>query len=364
MIDKLKLYTDDYEIKQGAALIIQPEKITYNKTNEKTPKKGFFSSGKKIVFFDEKKKPILGEKAFLNNKDNLPYSVDIKSPDHLSVEFNPSKIFHNHNYYSITNQQLGIVCNQLQKDLDEKGIKLNINDMKVSRIDLAQNYKMKYPYINYSNLFGLLSGKRLKSSSYPSYYSFRNKSREVVFYDKLLELKEVQKLDFLKFGINENENILRNELRFKNAKTTKNNLELEKINQLFQLDHYHHLKKQFSGIVLNLVFNTKPRDDIVKMNLNRELELLQFCKENYKRNSLSNYFQMIGLDNISEKFGSLENFKKTLLRAGYNKSYVYSQIRELQKKFKIYSQVTKKYENENSISMLYDEVFNHVKKVA
>ncbi|GAI57932.1 unnamed protein product, partial [marine sediment metagenome] len=91
----------------------------------------------------------------------------------LFLSFNPSLIYYkDHNLYSVTNWQLKAVTEKLKESLEDNGVRLDMDSMNLSRIDLQKTRNLDFPFSAYNPIFAWLEGKRLQSVVYPGSYSF------------------------------------------------------------------------------------------------------------------------------------------------------------------------------------------------
>jgi hypothetical protein len=196
MIDTLRLNLIDCEIKRSCPLTIQTGLKDY-------------STGKLYnendLFIDASGMIIRGAKAYLNDdKFNLTIQPTIESERN---DFNQNKLkikrFHRideniqpdlydweeddevkgiflqtslprllneHNLKTLSFDEQKKALKILEDRLRIKGIKTNIENAKLSRLDTFTNIKTEFPFHNYSDLFSLMECSRMKSVGYGQEY--------------------------------------------------------------------------------------------------------------------------------------------------------------------------------------------------
>jgi len=219
MLDTVKFYTNDFVIRDGADIELMPSVIDY-KTGETDNKKLFQRSSGQWV---------KGSKAFLN-ADN--FNVTIK-PNNLTnevilwVQLSVPKFLTGDNFYPVGDEAKRLPV-ELETELRSRGIGLNVNDMRVSRLDAFQNVYASETFGDYIPVFRLLRAKRQNRRDYGSTFLWENTQREICVYDKLTEVKnrgyEVEGYP---------QNTIRFEYRLLKSKSVKDALHVKTVNKLF-----------------------------------------------------------------------------------------------------------------------------------
>jgi len=341
MIDTLKLHTRDFEIGPNADLDLKQGPINLKTKN---------IMNHHFLYKDTSGKYIFGPGAKLNTQR---FNLDITLKG-LHVKFTPAKNYHGCNYFPIKPNELKLVTAEIQKELKEHDIHLNIDNTDISRIDLAKNIHTDQPFIAYSELFAVLEGKRMKSTECGGeYYRYSNKSRQIVFYDKLNELKINQKINFERFNIPKVDT-MRGEIRFMDKAIVKRDLPVTRSNELYKPDAFEALALSHRHYIRDLVFR-KNDDDKLKFNFLSHVELLKALREKHPRNAIHQHLNMIGINQLLFEIGNLETYRILLKEAGFQERYTYKVIRELQETLKMRSEIDLLYE-ENTLSSQYDEI--------
>jgi len=365
MIDKLKLWTDDFRIEKENSLILKRGDLDL-KTGEILKEYGLFERSDGRIE--------IGSKAYLNNKEFkngiLPYNIEINTRG-LFLSFNPSLIYYqDHNLYSVTNWQLRDVTERIKYSLKENGIRLDLDSMNLSRIDLKRDIYTDYPYIAYTPIFDWMAGKRLKSVEYEGSYSFRNKSRQVIFYDKLRELEAVHgiKRESLRLGsgllkMSKENELMRGELRLLRKKVVESNLNIIEAKELYKREAYEHCNKRYSELLKELIFQPTKATPESMIYFKTDLDLLEQCKARTK-NWVGRYLKIIGAQEIVERWGSLEAFRELLRKAGCEREYTYRITKRIRRWLTESREANKKGGFESSFGELYNELYTKFLKVA
>jgi len=227
---------------------------------------------------------------------------------------------------------------------------------------------LDFPFSAYNSIFTWLEGKRLQSVVYPGSFSFRNQSREFLFYDKLAELKrhgvKRESLNFHRLFIGDQDHIARGELRLRRKRVIEKNLDIIRADELYSGEAQDHLKTRYNELLKELIFRSSRKAVKGDFNYKRELDILVYLRENYTRNQVLRYRALKSKDFIIKTFGSIEGFKDVLREAGYTRRYVYEVGRQMREDLKAVREIEKRHGNEGSFSGLYDELYTKFLKVA
>jgi len=343
MLDTVKVHSRDFEVGTDSPLEIRQGIINHSTGEEKN---SFF------LFKDRSGNYVNGAGAYLNH--NL-FNLDINK-NGMFLKFTPAKVFYGCNYYSVNNNQLKLVTDEIQEELKRSDIHIDLKETALSRVDLARNIHTDKPIPAYQEMFSFLSGQRMKSVAYPEYYRYGNRSRQIVFYDKISELTNFQKININDFDIPD-KNTLRGELRFLSGSVCKRDLPYTKLGDLYKKSNYEDIKDSYKYYLKKLVFKSGVKDEKVKFHFNKEVEILQEMRKAFKRNAINEYFNHRNFNFILNVFGSLDNFRSVLIEAGFERTYVYRRLKKLEKGFYIVEKIEEKY-NKDRITNLYEEITN------
>lgn len=220
MLDTLKVYTDDFVIRDDAEITIMPSVINY-KTGETDNKKLFQRSSGQWV---------KGAKAFLN-ADNFNLTVkpnNLSDSSYLWVSLSVPKFLTGDNFYSLDDVEAQGLPSGLETELKNRGIGLNADTLKVSRLDTFQNVYASETFTDYIPVFQLLRAKRQNRRDYGSTFLWENSYRELCIYDKITEVQNrgLQVSSYPK-------NTIRFEYRLLRSKSVKTALKIKTVKGLF-----------------------------------------------------------------------------------------------------------------------------------
>ena len=287
MLDTVKLCLNDWEIKAGANLLIQPSPLNYG-TGELT---SYFPLWK-----NENGEMEMGSKAYLNGK-NL--NVDIKPYPQGGVQcfvhFSIPKIHNGENYYSVGKEGTQAVLKQVEGELKEAGIKTNIEEASLSRIDTFQNVITEEPFFSYSPLFSLLQASRKVRRDYGSTFLWSNTQQELCVYDKIAEM-ENRKLETSHYPAQ----TMRFEYRLLNKKKIEKAMGFSKVKEL--PSHWGDFKETFKKAWEKDIFKMEVSEVEILASKQVRLLLEHFRNEN-ERNYIDSLFDFYGAYTLGRDYG-------------------------------------------------------------
>lgn len=244
MLDKIHLYTSEYEIKNDAKLNIIPCAIDNASGEYINPS---------ILWYDGRV-PKMGQRAFNNQ-----YGANITlKHGRVHVSYNPGKMILGNNFHDISYEQIKESLLSLQNSFSEIGIKANLENCLLSRIDICKNIETLYGFDTYKPALELISPKYMPykdSTLHDGYYLKGNRTIQFCFYDKLGELR-ARKFDPKTMGIL-TPNITRQEIRFMNHRGIKTHLGIDTIGELNTLEHFHYRKETYKHFLNDRFFQFK-----------------------------------------------------------------------------------------------------------
>lgn len=186
----------------------------------------------------------------------------------------------------------------------------------ICRMDIAKDIEIEYPCIFYCNLLENLNGKWLHKHKYNNTISFKNKSKEISFYDKAKHLKEKCKYETGK-------NLMRVELRLTRARSVKERLDLYSLDDLYKEDIFKKVDEKYKSILQKDVFYGKDKFIAAKDNQysSDAMELNKYVEEQGIRGVI-NYFINLGINSHIEKKGDLDLCWATCEQHGISKSTI------------------------------------------
>ena len=155
-----------------------------------------------------------GSTCTYGNLDNLRVCV---REGELTIKGSLPKYYYGNNFQTLSQKTTSEAIEKLSDDLN-----LDVNLCRVTRIDLSTNFITTYkPNIYYDYLGNLKRFNRLEN---PHSIDYRQKSKKLLFYDKVIEAKKTQLQIPLEF---QNKNVLRYEMELNLS--VKKYLKLDKI---------------------------------------------------------------------------------------------------------------------------------------
>jgi hypothetical protein len=182
MIDTLKIRLSDFAVNSGADLKIQHPTTDF----------GSGECGAVYPLFSVNGSTVTGSKAFHNAED---FNVTIQNvakhtPDSVEcfVQFSAPKIANGDNFALADAPTTVKACDEIERRLSGIGIKTNVRNAAISRLDAAKNIQCSEPTPSYFPVLGMLQGKRMAKRDYGTTYLWGNKSHEICAYDKVTEM--------------------------------------------------------------------------------------------------------------------------------------------------------------------------------
>jgi hypothetical protein len=224
----------------------------------------------------------------------------------LQVIFNPSKILHP---YEINTdfKELKKVSDRINNVMVQNKILTNFDNCIVSRIDLAKQQIIPNGLYQYKPAFEFMCGRSMKSVGYDGGYRWGNKSHEITIYDKSIESK-------LPFN-----NLDRCEAKWKNTKTVQKRTGFNNYGILFQSDN-NHINSLYNGYLDSTIFRNNIPNQMV-LDFSSEVEKMKHFK-NSGRNAVLKYLVSSNLNDLINKFGSIETIFDIMKEAGFDKSSI------------------------------------------
>ena len=338
MIDKIKVFVGlDYKLEQDNPL--KDKLLNIDSRN-------LIEDGENYII---KKYDTLKEQHYNNIDKDLPYSVDIKKYG-AYVEYNPNLIATGgyHNFYSVNSKEVKSIGDRIEKDLFDKGIKLDLGNGDLSRIDIEQTNQMDYAIPCYNPILNVFDCNRMNKKLYDGYYGFGNKTREIVLYDKLQEIIEVYKV--VPNDISNYKNLLRCELRYKNKPVINKKFKLKKLNELYNSEKFIDIKSIYHQIIKSDLFKNDNIEDL--KNSLGNIDKLERNIANKKRNFTGEYLQDIGISEFLIIHKNTEQYRQLIVSLGYDSDNSYKIKKRLDKQVKEYYTIV-----DIDMSKLYEELY-------
>lgn len=289
MIDTVRLNLQDVTLSDKVPLIIQPCKYDHSDQT---------SIANYELFVDECGEIVSGQKAYYNhkyfnltilpkiqvdnpqiekNKINLLYpkkdkkgkvrSIERIKPGVIEPENFNSKIFvqfsfprfkKETNFNPIKKTEMYNVLDYLSKELKQIGVKTNIYDSELSRLDTFTNIKTNESFQAYTPLFSLLEAQRKKSVEWNgSTFLWKSDEHQITCYDKIEEMKSKIKNDSVLNRFN-NRNVMRIENRWSTKRKIFSKLGFKSIDTL--LTNYDLMRSEYINDIEKSIFKYKEND--------------------------------------------------------------------------------------------------------
>jgi len=295
MLDTVKLRLTDYEIKSEHKLIITPG--NYNSSGE------VLNSFK--LFSLEDGTEIDGAKSFCNTK-NSNLTINGRG---AFLQFSVPKVYHGSNHKAVNQDQSKEVLSHIEKELRENGIKTNIFDADLSRIDTVKQIIPDEPFNNYAPIFRAVNGSLKKYSEYGTTgFLFKNTVEQIAVYDK------IQSMIHFKEDTTGLPEQMRIENRLMDKRKIFNSLEFTKASELIK--YYDELEPNYNkSIKKNLFYlDTGQFNIAIQKELERRFE---YYFDIGGRNWMSKFIYALGTDQV-EIYG-IDNFISLAKRKWDNK---------------------------------------------
>ena len=308
MIDTLKLYITDFEITPESPIKVQPGTINLDGETEL-----------EAVLFKTNKGMVKGAKAFLNDSK---FRFDINSKGaFLSTEV--SRWFGENNFRPISQVQFSEFSESIKKGLEDNGVKTNLENSRLLRLDLFRNGEMQYFPSVYFPVLRSCRGRRVHKRDYGDTVLFHNTRRESCFYDKFLQM-DTKGLDVSDIP----RNSLRGEIRLKTADTvqrwTGGMKEFSDIKRGFG-----YLKETYRGQLGDMVFRYGTETPEQLDCFVDDLRTLNFFREKTGKQAFNKWIEAEGILDILERYGDIESVRRLLLQV-FTKGAVSKQIKRIE----------------------------------
>jgi len=290
MIDTLKMFWPE-----GSFAVSDDHKLTIQPASYRP------SSGEIIGNF-QLWKGTDGTKAYCNTPDFQMEVKAIGAETKLLCKLSLPKYGKGDNFSAVSERLAVEKLKDLQKQMNDNGVKADISEAKLSRIDLFKNVFAEHSFKTYSPVFGMLEAKRMKSMAVygGDCFLWGSTKQQICAYDKVEEMRNKQ-MDVRKL---EGSNVLRFENRLfgaeKIAKVTGGMITGKDF-----LSGYGTLKNIYHLQMKNNLFRYEP-DSIEVLNLSEVEATLTKLKKLFPRKYLFYANRMMGVAGWM-RYGKLEN---------------------------------------------------------
>lgn len=281
-IDTLKFYLSDFQVSQRNKLMLHPASIDSN-----GEAKGEY------VLWKNQGEEVRGNRASFNDDINVTIK-GVGDGVKCFVSSSLPKIYNGEgsNLELLTRQQTADAIEQIRKRFEEIGIRGNIQNAGISRIDTTRNILTDDRVSSYSKVLQVMKAKRSVKTSYGTEtFNWGNKQQEITAYDK------VEEMQHQKLSTDGLPDILRIETKLLNATKVKTVFGGIKVSDVLKEDYYRNIQGKHLVMLEDYLFRESPK--VVQFKGQRDLEKeLSACKNVFGRNFFQAYLRMKGLESV------------------------------------------------------------------
>jgi len=363
MIDTLHLTVSDFEV-EGQGLTVQPSPYVWG---SRDPFSDEDMAPQKLADF-ELFPGARGSKAYFNSgKYNLTIKPSIvnrfssDSSDFFDVKcfisLSVPKFYHGNNYHSCTVEQFLEVMADLQSRVtSEVGVRCNLAEAKLSRIDAFRNVFCGESFESYIPVLSLLKYTRTDDRQYgKGTYLWLNNAQQFCVYDKIKEMRRhALDVDYTELY----PNTMRFERRLIKSHKIEKQLGFKKAIDLYK--NYGVVEENYISEVKKNFFKYEVED--VERELGKEIEKdLIYFKERYKRNWLQQFFESRALVSLALTC-EVSTIHNAILNIENDRVKAHRVAKKLDKAFVEMSM--RKKNKKTTLGHLYNELKGKVLKVA
>lgn len=247
------------------------------------------------LYTDKAGNEVFGQGSF-HNTDRLSMSINGFG---MQVLVNPSKLFHPFDLLTDVGK-LKDVKAMMEEDLRDVGIRADLDEAKLFRLDLAKQGTMQQPVLMYAEAFRTVKAKRLTGRTYPNGFYFSNKGTEICFYDKGLESKVLGAHNFM-----------RGEIRFRKGEIVEKYAGVATFSDLLKTDA-RHLTSCYNQSLQDRMFKVQKSLKENMLDFSQEEQFIQYLKAEYPRGWFKMWLLMEGVEHKVLALGGLEGVKQLL----------------------------------------------------
>lgn len=270
------------------------------------------------------------------------YSINQKG---LQVQFNPSKILHPY-HLTGTGPDFAESIRAVGAELKAAGIRVNVDQMRLVRLDLAKQAEMANPFATYTESLRMLKGKRAKEQrQYPGGIVVGNSSWQTIGYDKGEELRSHH------YTIKE-KNLMRLETRLLKARAVKGLCGVGNLPELAQLSPVD-LNRIYCGHLNSRYFPKQWEGEQSVFDFDTLVSSMQTASDHFGRGWLPRFLAVHQLDTLIQQAGGLDVIRKAMLEF-LDRRRVSEYMRELQELITFKAIMDTRTERQTASSLLYE----------
>jgi hypothetical protein len=256
----------------------------------------------------------------------------------LHISANPSKPNHD---YELTNNttQIFDFYREVFADLRKHLVEPDLEQAKISRLDLAHNIILNHDLLTYNNVFDTLQGKRHFKRSYGDSRYWKNGENEFIIYNKKQEILNFYKK---KYDI---PNITRAEVKALKGRSVEKVFGVNKLGDILGRNFIEEYNLFVTDRILRTKFGQQLQFDFEEL----EQSFLS-CIEKFGRNrAIDNFLRIIGVEALSETKNGLIYFQE-IIKSNYHERTVRRQMSKINDLLSVLKPIQQKRE-ENFIEL-------------
>ncbi len=339
MLDTVKLMLNDFEITSNSSLKVQPG--AYEVSTGEVFEFPLFSVNSQVHY---------GSKAYLNsplwNLTLKPLPGGNRATGAF-LQFSVPKNHYGNNYFSAGEHGTKAVFEKVEKELKEQGIRTNLLESSLSRVDTFKNIEPEEPFESYSPVFRLLRASRVQKREYGTTFLLSNTQQEFCIYDKLEEMR----------NRNEETSDFPETMRFEHRALKK-----EKVNSLYGFTKAQELFKGGYAVIkekqrehwLSSLFCFSVEEVLLLGSKQLEGEMRLF-KERYSRNWFQNFLRAYGAYYLAQ-FAGVEVVKLALESMETDRVKVWRTVQLLEEAKREIELVKQAENSRKTLGELYEEL--------
>lgn len=306
MLDTIKLQLVDYDV-SGANLELERGQVN-TLTGEVSNEYPLYQAGEDWVLGKYVKQDSSVFHFRLSCKRQGKASIETP---YATVNFEVPRVANGHNFFPATVEETHAAFSSAQSWLTANGIKTNLQSARLVRVDTNRNIVTSQPFSQYSEVLRGLRGKRLEPVNYPDGMMWKNCNRQIVAYDKYLQMfKKKKNVDGLPKDTG------RFELKTENRRSIEKALGFDTLSEL--LKNLDVLAPVYKKSMEDLIFRYGSKD--IELFLMNDIEAdLRAIKASGSKFWLREYLMTVGMMTVLERV-TLDNFGEVVGKVADSRS--------------------------------------------
>jgi hypothetical protein len=203
-------------------------------------------------------------------------------------------------------------------DLRKHEVETDLEQAKISRLDVAHNLVLNHELLTYNNVFDTLQGKRHFKRSYGDSRYWKNGENEFIIYNKRKEIIEQHRK---KINM---PNITRAEVKALKGRSVKKVFGVHKLGDILEKTFVEEYNLFVTERILRTNFGTQLRFDFEQLE-----KSFMNCIDKFGRNrAIDNFLRIIGVEALSETKNGLIYFQE-IIKSNYHERTVRRQMSKI-----------------------------------